>query len=837
MHNQKVAEDGVLMVNDLLNGALSADSKAISKHAQTDKELQKSEEKFRLAFHTSPDSINLNTVEDGIYLDINEGFTKIMGYTREDVIGKSSIDLNIWRNTEDRDRLISGLKTNGVVENLEAEFIGKDGQIKTGLMSARILNIDNRDTIISITRDISYKKQMEKRLIENENRYRQLVESITESIWEINTKDIYTYMSPGSLDIYGLDPEEMIGRTPFDFMDAEEAKRVKDIFFKIKAEEEPFYNIESIVQHLDGRDRYIETTGFPFFDNRGKLIGYRGTAIDITARKENELDIQTLVESTVGLFGEKLFKTVVLKLCEWLKCECAIIGKILNSNSVETMAMILDGKYLENFSYQLKGSPCEIAIVDRYFVSPENVTTLFPDNLFLAQMGASGYTGIALENSNSNVIGVLCCISRSKMRIAKQTRNVMKIIAARLSSAIEREKSESERQLLERKLQQSQKMEAIGTLAGGIAHDFNNILTPIIGYTEMLSDEISKESQLRPCIDEIYAASMRAKALVRQILTFSRQEHGELVVMKMQHILKEVLTLIRSTLPKTIAIRHDIRNDCGVIKADPTQIHQIVMNLATNAYHAMEERGGTMKISLKEVALSEEDALNLDMAQGVYACLTVSDTGVGMDKDLVGKIFDPFFTTKERGKGTGIGLSVVDGIVKSAGGTVHVNSEPDKGTEIDVYFPVVESYIKKEKIQENSAILGGGENLLIVDDEAVLVKLQRAMLERLGYQVTSYTNSTEALEAFRSAPDRFDLVITDFGMPNISGEKLAVELIKIRNDIPILICTGFSAMLSEKSALSMGIKGFLMKPVTIVDLDKKIRDVLNNRHSRSDISD
>ncbi len=387
----------------------------------------------------------------------------------------------------------------------------------------------------------------------------------------------------------------------------------------------------------------------------------------------------------------------------------------------------------------------------------------------------------------------------------------------------------TEKQHIEKQLQQAQKMEAIGILAGGIAHDFNNILVPIIGYTEMLSEEIPKESPLRPSLDEIYAASMRAKDMVRQILTFSRQEHGEVKLMKMHHIVKEALKLIRSTIPATIDIKNYVSKDCGAINADPTQIHQIVMNLATNAYHAMEETGGIMTISLKEVELNEQDIIGQDIQKGIYACLTVSDTGIGIPDDIKEKIFDPFFTTKKQGKGTGLGLSSVHGIVTSSGGAIRLNSEIGKGTEFNIYLPVAESYFKKDDVlQATIPTQGGNERILLVDDEAVLITLQKAMLERLGYQVTSRSSSIEALEAFRANPDKFDIVITDMAMPNMSGDKLAVELIKIRPDIPVLLCTGFSTIMSEEKALSMGIKGFLMKPVAIRDIDKKIRGVLDS---------
>jgi len=387
----------------------------------------------------------------------------------------------------------------------------------------------------------------------------------------------------------------------------------------------------------------------------------------------------------------------------------------------------------------------------------------------------------------------------------------------------------TDRKKLEFQLQQAQKMEAIGTLAGGIAHDFNNILFPIVGHTEILLEDIPEDSPLRDSLIGIYTGALRAKELVKQILTFSRQESGELKLMKMQSIIKEALKLIRSSIPTTIEIRQDLSADCGVIKADPTQIHQIVMNLATNSYHAMEETGGELKVSLKEIELGEYDVITNDMAPGVYACLTVSDTGKGMDKDSIEKIFDPFFTTKEVGKGTGMGLSVVHGIVMSMNGAVKVYSEPGKGAEFKVYFPVEKSFLEKSDIQnkDRGPIQGGIERILLIDDEEIIATVEKQMLERLGYQVTSRTSSIEALEAFRAAPDKFDMVITDLAMPNLPGDKLAVELTKIRPDIPILLCTGFSVNMSEERAASLGIKGFLLKPIVMKDLSQKIREVLD----------
>ena len=385
----------------------------------------------------------------------------------------------------------------------------------------------------------------------------------------------------------------------------------------------------------------------------------------------------------------------------------------------------------------------------------------------------------------------------------------------------------TERKTWEERLQQSQKMEAIGTLAGGIAHDFNNILFPIVGHTELLMDDFPDAGSIRDSLNEIYTGALRARDLVQQILAFSRQGKSELKLMKMQPIIKEALKLIRSTIPTTISINQNLQSDCGFVEADPTQIHQIVMNLATNAYHAMEETGGEMKVSLKEVELGQYDLINPDMENGLYACLIVADTGKGMDNDVKNKIFEPFFTTKEKGKGTGMGLSVVHGIVKNMNGAIQAYSELGKGTEFHIYLPIVQSAFETQENQTKEPLQGGTERVFLVDDEDSIITMEKQILERLGYQVTSRTSSFEALEAFRATPDKFDLVITDMSMPKMSGDKLAVELIKIRPNSPILLCTGFSEGMTDEKIKTLGIKGFLMKPIEKKALAKKIREILD----------
>jgi PAS domain S-box-containing protein len=389
----------------------------------------------------------------------------------------------------------------------------------------------------------------------------------------------------------------------------------------------------------------------------------------------------------------------------------------------------------------------------------------------------------------------------------------------------ERKRMEKEKKKLEARLRQAQKMEAIGTLAGGIAHDFNNILFPILGYSEMLMNDAPDNSDLKRDLSMIFNGTKRARDLVKQILAFSRQREYDLKPIKVHLVVKETLKLIRSSIPATIDIMQNII-DCELVMADYTQIHQVAMNLLTNAYHAMEKKGGKLKVTLKEVDLRADDLKG--MPPGTYVRLTISDTGIGMDQSTIDRIFDPYFTTKKEGKGTGLGLAVVHGIIKSHGGHISVYSELGKGSEFHVYLPVIKAQQETKQI-EIQPIKKSNERILVVDDEKMVVEIQQKMLKRLGYDVTSCTSSVEALKAFQANPDNFDLIITDMTMPNMTGDQLAQKIMEIRTDIPIILCSGFSEKMSNEKAKSLGIKKFLMKPVLIKDLSITIRRALDNK--------
>ena len=392
-----------------------------------------------------------------------------------------------------------------------------------------------------------------------------------------------------------------------------------------------------------------------------------------------------------------------------------------------------------------------------------------------------------------------------------------------------RKKAENEKMELELQLSQKQKMEAVGTLAGGIAHDFNNILAAMQGYLELSLDDLPGDSPVRNNLEQIMSCSNRATKLVKQILTFSRkdQEKQEKEPVQISSIVKEVLEMLRSSLPTTIKICRKIHADKSIVLADPTQIHQVLVNLCTNASHAMRQDGGLLEVSLTDADFESETRIGDEyLSRGFYVKLSVSDSGCGMEKDVLERIFEPFFTTKKVNEGTGLGLSVVHGIIKSHGGAVTVSSEPGKGTTFDIFLPKIEDgAIEKPQLSESAS--RDKQVILLVDDEAMMVDVTGKILERLGFSVVAKTSSLDALETFQEKPDEFDLVITDQVMPNMTGTQLARKLISIRPDIPVILCSGFPENVDLEEVERIGIKKFIMKPIGRDTIAKIVRAVLD----------
>jgi signal transduction histidine kinase/CheY-like chemotaxis protein len=432
----------------------------------------------------------------------------------------------------------------------------------------------------------------------------------------------------------------------------------------------------------------------------------------------------------------------------------------------------------------------------------------------------------SLTESNTNLTQAKDEVEK---RVEQRTKELVLANKNLEQEITEREQAENEKIILENRLRQSQKMEAIGTLAGGIAHDFNNILGAILGYTELSLLGNRDASPIRENLQEIKKAGLRAKELVAQILTFSRRSEAKNLPVRITPVIKEAMKLLRATLPSTIEISTHFNADEALVHGDPSQIHQLMMNLCTNASQSMAHHQGILSISLAEKIIKGPSAKDLHSSPGNYVELVIADTGSGMDSDTKNRIFEPFFTTKDVGEGTGLGLAVVHGIVQSMNGTISVESAPGQGSTFHVLLPVVEdSTAALNNSVISAAIPSGSEKILLVDDELDLVKLGNQLLSNLGYQVTTSTDSLEALKVFTENPD-FDLVITDQTMPGLTGLELAKKILALRSDIPVLLCTGYSQEVTDEKIREIGVRDVLMKPISVGDVGRIIRKVLDEK--------
>lgn len=496
---------------------------------------------------------------------------------------------------------------------------------------------------------------------------------------------------------------------------------------------------------------------------------------------------------------------------------------IYMSEGIEQKAVYINPTFTELFGYTID----EVPTVDQWW------PLAYPDENYRQQVADEWQKKVQQALDTKTQIEpmevVVTCKDGSKKNISWGFISTEKQNWACGLDLTDRKQAERDRITLETQLRQSHKMEAIGTLAGGIAHDFNNILAAILGYADMAMDDIPTNSPVKYQIEQILKAGNRAKDLVKHILSFSRKENQARVPVEISNLVREALNFLRASIPTTIRIQENNDIQSANILADATQIHQVIVNLCTNSAHAMDEQGGILEVTLSNQEFSENDLKKeSNLTPGKYVRLCVKDSGVGIDQKDLDRIFDPYFTTKGVGKGSGMGLAVVAGIVKSHDGMITVDSKPGDGTIFNVYFPIIEQKIQ-EKIEDDSPIPTGKESILVVDDEDSLIDVTRKRLERLGYQVTTQTSSIKALEIFRANPGDFDLVISDQTMPELTGEHLANELLVIRPDIPIIICTGYSSKMDAEKARSRGITAFIMKPVDKTELAKTIRDALDSR--------
>jgi PAS domain S-box-containing protein len=774
----------------------------ISLRKKAEAALKESEKKYRQLFQYAPSAIYELDYKNRKFISVNDVMCEYTGYSREELMHVDPFDLFTESSMKIyQERIKSLCEGNEVPSSQEYEIKKKDGTTMFAMLN---INYDLENGMpmkaMTIAHDITNRKLMEQALKESERKYRLLAENVRDVFWTRDLNLHLTYVSPSIMEQQGYTVEEAIARTPEETWSPDSLKLIEKVLaeeLKVEKQEKKDLsrsrNLDVEVKCKDGSTIWSEAKMSFLRDQNGHPTGIIGVTRDISKRKKAE---EALRES------EEKYRTV-LEANPDPVVVYDIEGKVIYFNPAFTRV----------FGWTLAerlGKKMDVFV-------PEEA---WKETKMMIEKVLAGERFSNIETFRYNRKG--------------------KIIPVSVSGAVYRDKNGtpigsvinlrdiSHQKKLEAQLQHAQRMEAIGTLAGGIAHDFNNILSSVIGYTELAIDDERRGTFQHQNLQEVLLACDRAKDLVKQILTFSRQVHQEQKPIQLKLIVKEALKLLRASIPSTIEFNLIIQSN-ALVMGDSIQIHQVLMNLCTNAAHAMEENGGLLTVSLIDVEFDSDFIASFpDLKPGPYINLIVTDTGHGMSPDIMEKIFDPFFTTKEKGKGTGMGLSVVHGIVRSHGGAIYVYSEPGKGSIFKVCLPAIESRFKPEEKAERP-IPTGTERILFIDDEPVIMKMGKKILESLGYDVVARNSSIEALELFKEKKDRFDLVITDMTMPHMTGEKLAEKLMQIRPDIPVILCTGFSYRIDEKKALDMGIRSFISKPILKRVIAETIRKVLDEK--------
>ena len=672
-----------------------------------------------------------------------------------------------------------------IFEWLTTDHTGKKLWVE---ISAKKIILFAGSRLLFFVRKISDRKKTEERLL----RFISIVDQIGEGVATADLNGIITYVNQAWSDMHGYSSQTLIGKHLSVFhSDEQNLNEVTPINKKVLRL--GYHRGEVGHKRSNGSLFTTYMTSTLQKDENGRVVGYIGVATDLSEQKkvedalrENEIKFRYLF----NLSPQPISMT-------------DLNGKILDVNE----------KFCEKMRYSRKDVIGK-SLLDLGF--PAEDRQRFIDQL--TQNGdVAGYE-ISLQLLNKEVMQVQLYAKLIEIKNSFYALTVFHDITPQ--------------HRLEAQLVQSQKMEAIGTLAGGIAHDFNNILSAILGYIELARIYIEPDNKVFQYLEEVFKAGNRAKDLVRQILSISRQTEQKRKPVNITVIIREALHMLSATLPSSIQIKENLDESVGLIEADPTQIHQVMMNLVTNAGQSMKEKGGILTVTLGSEefppTLRKKDT---ELAPGKYIKLTISDTGYGISEVDKERIFDPYYTTKAQGMGTGLGLSVAQSIVKKHGGSIHCSSKPGVGTDFIIYLPVMDKKNVREStnVPEIKSLLPvGTEHILLVDDEETIIDTGRGMLEYLGYSVEIFNSSLSALREFEKYPERYDLIISDMTMPEMNGDEMAKKMILIRPDIPIIICTGYNPQIDETAAKAMGLKAFIFKPLTFHKLATNVRGVLDS---------
>jgi PAS domain S-box-containing protein len=850
---------------------------------QAQQALEASQARYFHLYDMAP--VGYCTVSDqGVILEANLKASRLLGLARGALVGQKLAEFIIPEDQDKYYQLRRGLSESSEPRACELRMVKGDGAAFWAQLSTTLAQDEKGAPVYWIVlSDITALKQAEEALRTNRQRLSDIIKFLPTATLAIDKQGRVIIWNEAIEQMTGIPAAEMLGQGDYAYsipFYGEAQPLLLNLMFEDHNEIAASYphllregdtlGVEMFCPALySNKGAWIFAKASPLYDQDGSIIGAIESVRDITERKQAE---------TYGTLGREVlhilnkpgdFRTAIQRVLTVLKTRTGIdavgirlqVGDdypyfvqegfsadFLQTANTLTARTADDEICRDQYGNVMLECACGLVLSGR--TDPTN--PLFTpggscwtnDATLLLNLATSddprlkprnqcthdNFASVALIpiRDKEKVIGLMQFNDRRKDVFTSSMIELLEGTATHLGAALIRKQVEEETQALHAQLLQAQKMEAIGTLAGGIAHDFNNILGAILGYAEIARDCIPPESEAIGYLGKVLLASERAATLVKQILAFSRQANIERIPLKPCYIIKEAIKLLRPSLPSTITIHQKVETVTNSILADPTQVHQILMNLCTNAFHAMEQTGGTLEITLEDRSLSRDDLqYKPELKPGMFVVLSVRDTGPGIPLAIRDKIFDPYFTTKEAGRGTGLGLSIIHGIVTGYGGFVTCESEIGKGTVFEIFFPAIEQQALTE-IKPVTKMPFGNEHILLIDDEKMLVDVGKTMLERLGYVVTVQTNSLEALTLFQDHPAQFDAVVMDQTMPGLTGMELAKQMLRIRPDLPIVLCTGCSNLINEEQAKHLGIKGFVMKPYTKQEIALLLRKVLDN---------
>jgi len=757
--------------------------------------LRQSEERHRTAWETSPDALSISRLKDGVYVDVNSGYTFLTGYTRDEVLGKSALDIPFWADTTDRAPFAAALEQHGHVRNFETRLRRKDGETRSILISAGLMMLEGEPHLLAVTKDIDDFKRAVEALRESERKYRLLAENGSDVIWTMGLDLRLTYISPSAERLQGWKSGEWLSLGPSDFMTPASLALVSKVLedeLALQASPEGDPNrvrtLELEQYRKDGTTLSTEVSARFLRDDTGAIIGIIGATRDISERKRSDEQLKRLFAAV-----EQAGETIMITDPQ---------GTILYVNPA-----------FEKISGY--GVPEAIGKTPGILRSDKHDRAFYQEIWESVKRGAIWRGRFTNRRKDGTLYEETATISPIKDEAGRVTNYVM--VGRDVTAEIR----------LQKQLLHAQKMEAIGTLAGGIAHDFNNLLQAIIGYTDLLLMRKAAEDPDRKKLEVIQHAALDGADLVSRILTFSRKAESRTRPLDLNDEIRKAQKLLRRTLPRMIEIKLVLAKALHVIDADPAQIEQVLLNLAVNAQHAMPD-GGQLLIETSNVSLS--DALlraHLGAKAGKYVLLTVSDTGAGMEPEVLDRIFEPFFTTKTNGEGTGLGLAMVHGLVSQHSGYIRCYSEPGRGTSFKIYLPAVVGQFVADPAFTREMPAFGSETVLLVDDDDRVRELGQELIQMGGYRVLAAGSGEEALGIYAGHREEISLVILDLIMPGMGGKRCLEELLRMDPNVRVLLASGYSSNGLALDTEEGRARGFLTKPYDAKDILAAIRKVLD----------